>query len=60
MNAIRQALKNLQSAAHALSQHVQRGGGGAAPGASGGAEGQAPSGDGKKEDVIDAEFEVKK
>jgi len=23
-------------------------------------EGQAPSGDGKKEDVIDAEFEVKK
>src|SRR5438876_6178888 len=27
VNAIRQALNNLQSAAHALSQHVQRGGG---------------------------------
>ena len=60
INAIRQALNNLQSAAHALSQHVQRGGGSAAPGAGGAAEGQTPSGDGKKEDVIDAEFEVKK
>jgi molecular chaperone DnaK len=56
VNAIRQALSNLQSAAHAMSQHLNRGG----PG--GGPTPQAPpSGDGKgKEDVIDAEFEVKK
>jgi molecular chaperone DnaK len=42
-NAIQQALNNLQTAAHALAQHVQRAGGGA----------------GGKDDVIDAEFEVK-
>jgi hypothetical protein len=45
-----QALNNLQTASHALAQHVQRQGGG----------GGAPAGDGKKDDVIDAEFEVKK
>jgi len=55
-NALRQALGNLQSAAHAMAQHVQRG---ATP--------PPPSGDGRpgtegkgKDDVIDAEFEVKK
>jgi molecular chaperone DnaK len=55
-NAIRQALNGLQSAMHALQQHLSRSGG-PAPGGSG-----QPSGDGKsgKEDVIDAEFEVKK
>jgi hypothetical protein len=55
-NTIRQALNGLQSAMHALQQHLSRGGG---PTPGGGAP---PSGDGKggKEDVIDAEFEVKK
>jgi molecular chaperone DnaK len=56
-NAIRQALNNLQSAAHAMTQHVQRQGGGAAPEAA-----SRPTGDGEnkgKDDVIDAEFEVK-
>jgi molecular chaperone DnaK len=55
VNAIRQALNNLQSAAHALQQHLQRQG--AQPGA---ASSTPPPGDGKKDDVIDAEFEVKK
>jgi len=60
VNAIRQALNNLQSAAHAMSQHLggaeHGGGGGVPPG------GGRPSGDGGgkgKDDVIDAEFEVK-
>jgi molecular chaperone DnaK len=56
VNAIRQALNNLQSAAHAMAQHVQRQGG-AAPEA-----GSRPTGDAEskgKDDVIDAEFEVK-
>jgi molecular chaperone DnaK len=53
-NAIRQALNNLQSAAHAMAQHVQQ-----APGAAPEAA-TRPGGDGKgKDDVIDAEFEVK-
>jgi molecular chaperone DnaK len=57
VQAINQAVSDLQAAAHAMAQHVQRGGGG--PGG-GPAEGP-PSGDGKgKDDVIDAEFEVKK
>ncbi|MBM4070877.1 MAG: molecular chaperone DnaK [Planctomycetes bacterium] len=59
LNAIQQALNNLQTAIHALAQHVQRGGesgaaGGPAPG------GQGSDGGGPKDDVIDAEFEVKK
>lgn len=59
LNAIQQALNNLQTAAHALAQHVKRGGegdatGGPVPGGTG------PSGSGPKDDVIDAEFEVKK
>jgi molecular chaperone DnaK len=58
-NAIRQALNNLQSAAHAMSQHVQRGGGGPGPdGQQGGPT--TGGGGGGKDDVIDAEFEVKK
>jgi molecular chaperone DnaK len=58
VNAIQQALNNLQTAAHALAQHVQRaGGGGPTPGAAPSDDGQAG---GKKDDVIDAEFEVKK
>jgi len=56
-NAIRQALNNLQSAAHAMAQHVQREGGPAPEAAAGSPR---PSGDAKgKDDVIDAEFEVK-
>jgi molecular chaperone DnaK len=61
VNAIRQAIEELQQASHAMAQHLysqHQGPGGAAPGAE-------TSGDGKtqgqgKEDVIDAEFEVKK
>jgi molecular chaperone DnaK len=51
VNAIRQAVNNLQTASHAMAQHVGRGGGGEPP----------PPGGGKGgDDVIDAEFEVKK
>ena len=56
VNAIRQALNNLQSAAHAMAQHVGRAGG-AGPGPAG-SDGQGRTGGGK-EDVQDAEFEVK-
>ncbi len=60
--AIQQALSSLQTAAHALAQHLERQGGG--PGAGVPTDGgHPPSGggaDGKKDDVIDAEFEVKK
>ena len=61
LNAIQQALNNLQTAAHALSQHLGRqgGGGGAAPSGGPSPDG-GPSRGGKKDDVIDAEFEVKK
>jgi molecular chaperone DnaK len=54
--AIRQAVDELQKASHAMAQHLyaQQKPGGPQPDA-------APSGDGKgKEDVIDAEYEVKK
>jgi molecular chaperone DnaK len=64
LNAIQQALNNLQTASHALAQHVQRSGGGGPESAGGGPQPGGPqggpSGDGKKDDVIDAEFEVKK
>jgi molecular chaperone DnaK len=54
ISAIHQAVNNLQSAAHAMAQHVGRGGGG-------GPSEPPPSGGGAKgDDVIDAEFEVKK
>jgi molecular chaperone DnaK len=63
-NAIRQALNNLQSAAHAMAQHLNRGPGGQGGGPSGGPSAPSPPGDGHggqgKDDVIDAEFEVKK
>jgi molecular chaperone DnaK len=58
VNAIRQALNELQQAAHAMSQHIQqKAGGGGGP-----SSGPEPRADGKggKDDVIDAEFEVKK
>jgi len=56
--AIRRAIGDLDQAAHAMSQHLYAQG---APQADGGASGPA-AGDGKsgKDDVIDAEFEVKK
>jgi molecular chaperone DnaK len=55
--AISQALDGLRRAAEAMAQHLH--GQGQAPGAA--PSGQQSSGDGKgKEDVIDAEFEVKK
>jgi molecular chaperone DnaK len=54
VNAIRQAVNNLQTAAHAMAQHVARSGGA-------GPEGPPPGGGPKGgDDVIDAEFEVKK
>lgn len=58
VNAINQAMNDLQQASQAMAQHLYKEGG---PG-----EQQAPSGDGHgkpaggKDDVIDAEFEVKK
>jgi len=57
---IRRALGELEQAAHAMSQHLHKQGPEAGPGPSA-ADGAKPSGDGKgKDDVIDAEFEVKK
>jgi molecular chaperone DnaK len=66
--AIQRAVGDLQQASHAMAQHLysrQQGGGGAGPGPGGpGGPTGGPSGDGAggpgKEDVIDAEFEVKK
>jgi molecular chaperone DnaK len=65
VQAIRQAVSDLEVAAQALAKYVQGGGGGAGEG--GGGPQPGPSGDGPrggggggKEDVIDAEFEVKK
>jgi molecular chaperone DnaK len=59
--AIRNSLNNLQTASHALAQHLGRSGGDAG---GGGADGPPPGGDrptgSPKDDVIDAEFEVKK
>ncbi len=64
LNALRSAIGELEQASHAMAQHLYKQGGGpggASPGG-GPAGGAAPGGDGKggKEDVIDAEFEVKK
>jgi molecular chaperone DnaK len=62
IDAIKRAVSNLEQASHAMAQHLykQPGSGGPPPGA----PGAAPAGDGAakggKEDVIDAEFEVKK
>jgi molecular chaperone DnaK len=54
VNAIKQAINDLEQAAKALAQHVRAG---AAPSGEGG-DGKASGGG--KDDVIDAEFEVKK
>ncbi len=62
VNALRQALSELEQASHAMAQHLYKQGA-AGAGAGPGAEGPRPSGDGHsggKDDVIDAEFEVKK
>jgi molecular chaperone DnaK len=65
VDAIKQAVDNLQQASHAMAQHLysQQGAPGAGPGGPA-AGGPPPAGDGHakegKEDVIDAEFEVKK
>src|SRR5437588_721484 len=63
--AIQQAIEELQQASHAMAQHLYKQGAGPAggPGSDGsgpaGAE-QPPKEPGGKEDVIDAEYEVKK
>jgi molecular chaperone DnaK len=65
-NAIKQAVNDLQQASHAMAQHLyrQQGPGATEAGPQGaGAGPQGPAGDGTgkgKDDVIDAEFEVKK
>jgi molecular chaperone DnaK len=56
--AIRQAISDLHAAAQAMAQHVQ-GGPGAGPQTAGAPSGGGAKG-GKDDDVIDAEFEVKK
>jgi molecular chaperone DnaK len=63
VNAIKQAVSDLEQAAHAMSKHLYGGGPGGAAG--GPTAGPTPGGDGQgpgkgKDDVIDAEFEVKK
>lgn len=65
--AIKQAIAELEQASHAMAQHLykQGGPGGGGPGgATGGptpsGDGHGPQGAGGKDDVIDAEFEVKK
>jgi molecular chaperone DnaK len=56
VDAIKRAVSDLQNAAQAMAQHVHR-----APGGPDGQQGAGPSaGGGGKDDVIDAEFEVKK
>src|SRR5438105_383715 len=52
VNAIRQALNNLQSAAHAMAQHVQRQGGGEGEVPPGGSRPTGEGGQGGKDDVI--------
>src|SRR5262245_54456739 len=56
LQAIRQSLSDLQAAAQAMAQHMHRQPGGQQPSG----DGHGNGGAGKKEDVIDAEFEVKK
>jgi len=53
---IRRAIGELEQASHAMAQHISRAQASAPPSG----DGAKPSGDGKKDDVIDAEFEVKK
>jgi molecular chaperone DnaK len=59
LQAIRQAVSDLRAAAAALAQFVQ-GGAGPGGGPQAGPSGDGQGGAGGKEDVIDAEFEVKK
>ena len=63
--AIQQAIEELQQASHAMAQHLYKQG--AAPAGGPGSDGSGPAGaeqppkePGGKEDVIDAEYEVKK
>jgi molecular chaperone DnaK len=60
--AIKQAISELEQAAHAMSQHLykQAGPQGPGPGAAGPSEDGKGKDAGKPDDVIDAEFEVKK
>ena len=55
--AINQAISELETASHAMAQHLYKSA--AASGAAAG-PGPTPAGDKSKDDVIDAEFEVKK
>jgi molecular chaperone DnaK len=55
--AIKQAVSELEQASHAMAQHLYKQSG---PTAAGGGPQQPPEGDKGKEDVIDAEYEVKK
>lgn len=57
---IRRAIGELEQASHAMAQHLYSKAQPAAPGAAPSGDGAKPAGDGKKDDVIDAEFEVKK
>lgn len=59
INAIRSAVNNLQTAAHAMAQQASAGGAPGQDGMGGAAPGGTASGGGR-DDVIDAEFEVKK
>jgi molecular chaperone DnaK len=61
-NAIRQAISELEQASHAMAQHLYQKAGSAGAGTTTKPSGDGPSGPGGagKEDVIDAEFEVKK
>jgi molecular chaperone DnaK len=65
--AINQAISELEQASHAMAQHLYKQGGEGGPGGAGGGPTAGPDGnDGQggggkaKDDVIDAEFEVKK
>jgi molecular chaperone DnaK len=64
VDALRRAIGDLDQAAHAMSQHLysQQAGPTGAPGGGETGPSASPGGDGKsgKDDVIDAEFEVKK
>ena len=59
-DAIQRAIQNLQQAAHALGQHIQRSGGGPSPEGAAPPSGTPGGSPGGKDDVMDAEFEVKK
>jgi molecular chaperone DnaK len=62
LNAIKQAIHDLEQAMHAMSQHLysKQQGGGPGPGPQAGPSGDGQEKGGKDEGVIDAEFEVKK